>query len=116
MGETDQIIMPFAENAPHIIDLLRATQNQNEYTRKVLACSERYLTSLSNARLVKVRLSPRETEVLRLTAEGLTRDEIARRLFLSEGTVKIHLHNVYQKLEASGKISAIKLAQMHGLI
>jgi LuxR family maltose regulon positive regulatory protein len=116
MGETDQIIMPFAENAPHIIDLLKAIAGKNEYTKKVLACSERYLASLTNAQLVRVKLSSREAEVLRLTAEGLTRDEIAGRLFLSEGTVKIHLHNVYQKLEVSGKIPAIKLAQMHGLI
>ena len=116
MGQADQIIMPFAENAPHIIDMLRAIPNKNEYTRKALACSERYLETLTNARLIRVKLSPREQEVLRLTAEGLTRDEIAERLFLSEGTVKTHLHNVYQKLETSGKISAIKLAQMHGLI
>jgi LuxR family maltose regulon positive regulatory protein len=116
MGQADQIIMPFAENAPYIIDMLRAMANQNEYTKKVLACTERYLESLTNARLVRVKLSPREQDVLRLTAEGLKREEIAERLFLSEGTVKTHLHNVYQKLETNGKISAIKLAQMHGLI
>ena len=60
MGQADQIIMPFAENAPHIIDMLRAIPNKNEYMRKVLACSERYLESLTNARLIKVKLSPRE--------------------------------------------------------
>ncbi|MDA8337511.1 MAG: LuxR C-terminal-related transcriptional regulator [Peptococcaceae bacterium] len=116
MGEADQIITPLAENAPHIIDMLTPIPNKNEYLRKVLTCSERYLSSLTNDQLSRVKLSPRETEVLRLTAEGLTRDEIAGRLFLSEGTVKIHLHNIYQKLEVSGKASAIKLAHMHGLI
>ncbi len=116
MGQSDQIIMPFAENAPHIIDMLRAMANQNEYTKKVLACSERYMASLTNAQLIGVKLSPREQDVLRLTAEGLTRNEIAERLFLTEGTVQTHLHKIYQKLETSGKISAIKLAQMHGLI
>jgi LuxR family maltose regulon positive regulatory protein len=116
MGEADQIIMPFAENAPYIIELLKAVPNNNEYARKVLACSEQYLASLTGAQLIRVKLSPREQEVLRLTAEGLTRDEIARRLFLSGSTVKIHLHNVYEKLEVSGKIPAIKVARMHGLI
>jgi LuxR family maltose regulon positive regulatory protein len=88
----------------------------DEYVGRVLACSERYIDSLKNAQLSKVSLSQREAEVLALTAEGLKRDEIASRLYLSQGTVKTHLQNIYQKLDASGKMSAIKIAQMHGLI
>ena len=42
-------------------------------------------------------LSPREREVMLLVAEGLVNKEVGKRLNLSEGTVKIHLHNIYQK-------------------
>jgi DNA-binding NarL/FixJ family response regulator len=43
-------------------------------------------------------LTPREWEVATLVAKGLSNKEIARHLNASEGTVKIHLHNIYTKL------------------
>jgi LuxR family transcriptional regulator, maltose regulon positive regulatory protein len=58
----------------------------------------------------------KKNEVLSLTAAGLKREGIAECLHLSQGTVKTHLQNIYQKLEVSGKTAAIKTAQLHGLI
>jgi len=43
-------------------------------------------------------LSPREREVTLLAAKGLTNKQIGRELRVTEGTVKLHLHRVYQKL------------------
>jgi two-component system nitrate/nitrite response regulator NarL len=43
-------------------------------------------------------LTAREREVIMLVTEGLTNKGIARRLNLTEGTVKIHLHNIFAKL------------------
>ena len=48
-------------------------------------------------------LSPRELDVLRLVAEGLNNDEVARRLTLSMRTVERHLQNIYTKLEVQGR-------------
>jgi pimeloyl-ACP methyl ester carboxylesterase/DNA-binding CsgD family transcriptional regulator len=48
-------------------------------------------------------LSPRERDVMKLVAEGLSNEEIAERLFLSVRTVERHLSNVYVKLRVSGK-------------
>ena len=118
-GQADNIIMPFVENAPHIMDMLKIVANndsKNEYIKKVTFYSGQYIDSLKNSQPSKVRLSQREVEVLSLAAEGLKREEIASRLLLSQGTVKTHLQNIYQKLEVSGKTSAIKTAQLHGLI
>ena len=56
-------------------------------------------------------MSEREKEVLKLLSEGLTRDEIAAGLYVSTGTVKTHLQNIYHKLEVKGKIAAIKKAE-----
>jgi RNA polymerase sigma factor (sigma-70 family) len=49
-------------------------------------------------------LTPREFEVVRLVVEGLPNKEIAAQLHVSEGTVKVHLHNTYQKLEVQGRM------------
>lgn len=43
-------------------------------------------------------LTPRERDVTRLIVIGLSNKEIARQLGISDGTVKLHLHNIYQKL------------------
>ncbi|MGB8452817.1 MAG: LuxR C-terminal-related transcriptional regulator [Anaerocolumna sp.] len=118
-AQADNILLPFAENAPHIMDMLKTVANRdsrNEYIKKVVFYSEQYLEGLKNSHSDKVGLSERELEVLSLSAEGLKREEIAEHLLLSQGTVKTHLHNIYQKLEVSGKISAIKAAQMNGWI
>lgn len=61
-------------------------------------------------------LSPRELDVLRLAAEGLTNPQIAARLFLGEATVKTHLLHVYEKLEASGRTRAVTRAMELGLL
>lgn len=118
-GQADGIIMPFVENAPRILDILKVVENMdsnNEYIKKIVQYSEQYIQSLKSNQQDKVKLSQREVEVLSLAAEGLKRDEIASCLNLSQGTVKTHLQNIYQKLDASGKTSAIKTAQKHGLI
>jgi two-component system nitrate/nitrite response regulator NarL len=48
-------------------------------------------------------LTTRERQIVLVLAEGLTNKEIARRLRLTEGTVKVHLHNIYQKLGISNR-------------
>ena len=55
-------------------------------------------------------LTPREQEVLRLAASGITVDEIAGRLFLSPNTVKTHLTHVYAKLGSRGRSDAVRAA------
>lgn len=60
-------------------------------------------------------LSDREREVLGLLAEGLSNAAIAKRLFLSEGTVRNYLTLVYQKLGVSDRTQAAVVAVRHGL-
>lgn len=98
MAQADDIIMPFVENAPCILDMLKIAANndsENEHINKVVLLSEQNMEVLKNTQPSKVGLSPRELEVLSLVAEGLRRDEVADRLFLSEGTVKTHIKNIY---------------------
>ncbi|HEY0061321.1 MAG TPA: LuxR C-terminal-related transcriptional regulator [Telluria sp.] len=64
----------------------------------------------------KPALSEREKEVLMLAASGLGNRDVAARLYLSEGTIKWHLHNVYEKLAVRNRSSAISVARTMQLI
>ncbi len=61
-------------------------------------------------------LTPRETEVLRLVADGLSNREIGERLFLGESTVKTHLLRTFEKLGVNDRTRAVTLAMQRGLI
>jgi DNA-binding NarL/FixJ family response regulator len=55
-------------------------------------------------------LTTRERQIIHVLAEGLTNKEIARRLKLAEGTVKVHLHRIFQKLEVANRTALAILA------
>jgi DNA-binding NarL/FixJ family response regulator len=61
-------------------------------------------------------LTPRELEIVRMIARGLRNRTIAEQLLISEGTVKIHLHNIYEKLEVSGRGELAFHARSKGLV
>lgn len=68
----------------------------------------------NNDAIAKI-LSVREIAVAKLVAEGLPNKSIARRLFISEGTVKLHLHHIYQKLNCSGRMTLVLKMQKNGM-
>jgi ATP/maltotriose-dependent transcriptional regulator MalT len=57
-----------------------------------------------------VGLTPREEDVLQLLGQGLTNAEIAERLVISLSTVKIHVHNILRKFDASSRLEAVVIA------
>jgi len=82
------------------IETTRGARSELEYDMKVYTYS----------------LTDRETEVLELIALGLSNKEVAEKLVLSEGTVKLHLHRIYGKLHANGRVQAIRKAKQLRLI
>lgn len=77
---------------------------------------EKMLRRESGAREVAALLTTRELELIRKVATGMRNREIADKLCISEGTVKVHLHNIYEKLQVDGRMSLLKYAQEKGLV
>ncbi|MFC7760280.1 response regulator transcription factor [Catellatospora bangladeshensis] len=73
------------------------------------------LTAAVPQRRPGVPLSARETDILRLVAQGMTNREIGRRLHLSEGTVKNHLSRLLERLGLRDRTQAAVYARDHGL-
>jgi two-component system, NarL family, nitrate/nitrite response regulator NarL len=86
------------------VDIVEAALRRDEGRR---AESERFVQ----------RLTAREQQIVLLVAEGLSNKEIARRIELTEGTIKIHLHNIYEKLEIPNRtaLTALAIAYQHQL-
>ena len=64
----------------------------------------------------RIGLTPRELEVLRLVADGLSNAQVADRIGRTEGTVKVHLKNILQKLDAHDRTEAVTTALRRGFI
>jgi DNA-binding NarL/FixJ family response regulator len=61
-------------------------------------------------------LTPRETEVLRLLAQGRTNRQIGTELYISEKTASVHVSNIIAKLGANGRTEAVAIASAQGLL
>lgn len=64
----------------------------------------------------RAALTPRETEIVRMVAQGIGNREVGERLFISEGTVKTHLHTIYDKLGLKGRVQLATYARENGLL
>ena len=64
----------------------------------------------------EARLTRRESEILRLVADGKPNQGIARDLWITEQTVKYHVSNIYRKLGVANRTEASRWAQLHGLL
>lgn len=73
-------------------------------------------SSAASARQPFQSLSPRESEILNLLAQGLANKEIAWRLKISEHTVKFHITSIFNKLNASTRAEAVAIGIRQGLI
>jgi len=84
--------------------------------RSVSLALEKLLRREAGQREVAQLLTPREIEIVKQVVAGRRNIEIGKRLFISEGTVKMHLHNIYQKLGVDSRINLTRYAQGKGLV
>lgn len=119
-AEKDKIVLPFAENADYILPILYEIKNRNEideiYLEHVIEASEHYSKTIKRMKNNPSRLTKRETEVLRLLAEGLTRAQISSELCISISAVKRYIEAIYKKLNVNNKISAVLSARKSNIL
>ena len=77
---------------------------------------EKMLHREAGMRRLSTILTARETEVMRAVATGLSNQQIAEKLIVSEGTIKIHVHNIYKKLGINNRVDLTLYAQKRGLV
>lgn len=86
-----------------------------EATRRLLTCAHTTQTHRLDRATLVASLTERETEVLTCLGEGLTNGQIARRLFLTEATIKGHVSRLLEKLGCDNRTQAGLLAYEAGL-
>jgi LuxR family maltose regulon positive regulatory protein len=138
LGETLALAQPegfvriFVDEGPPMAHLLYEAATRGiapDYVRRLLAAfplarpepaveSEKTVpspTQVPRSALIEP-LSEREIEVLQLIAEGLTNQEIASRLFLSQHTIKAHTRNIYGKLDVHSRTEAVARGRALGIL
>jgi len=104
------------DSAPDVlIDCVRRVHRGEHWVDRPLLDRAMHRAASAEAREA-AGLTSRELEIVRMVAEGRRNREIATRLSISEGTVKIHLHNVYEKLGVDGRLELVLYAQERGLV
>jgi DNA-binding NarL/FixJ family response regulator len=107
------------ESSPDVlIDCVRRVHRGEQWIERdtVTRAFQQTLSRQSAEREAGETLTPREIEIVRMVAQGMRNKVIAERLSISEGTVKVHLHNVYEKLGVDGRLELVLCAQQKGLI
>jgi DNA-binding NarL/FixJ family response regulator len=106
------------ESAPRLLvqSVRQVANGEQSWNGKAIAGALRLVLQREQAvAAASSMLTPREIEVTRMIAAGLRNKEIASRLEISEGTVKFHLHSIYEKLQIDGRYALMSYARDHGL-
>lgn len=107
------------EMAPELlVQCVRTVYGGGEWLEKdsVLRALDNLLTRESDLQRLKESLTAREIDLIKLVANGHSNKQIAERCFISEGTVKVHLHNIYDKLGIKNRVELSLYARERGLM
>jgi ATP/maltotriose-dependent transcriptional regulator MalT len=125
LAEPEGYVRTFVDEGPQMATLLSEVLGAKQrgrpewpprvpahYLRKILAALERDAAGATpSAASLSELLSARELEVLRLIATGKSNRRIATELFVSGGTIKTHINNLYRKLDAHSRTQALARAR-----
>jgi two-component system, NarL family, nitrate/nitrite response regulator NarL len=106
------------ESAPRLLvqSVRQVSNGEQSWNGKAIAGALRLVLQREQAvAAASSTLTPRELEVTRMVAMGLRNKEIAARLEITEGTVKFHLHSIYEKLQIDGRYGLMSYARDHGI-
>jgi two-component system nitrate/nitrite response regulator NarL len=99
-----------------LVQCVRAVHAGRQWIEKSVATRavERLLKRDAAIGAMAEVLTPREVEIARMITSGLSSKVVAKELAISEGTAKLHLHHVYEKLNLDGRVALIRYMQSQG--
>ncbi len=114
LNATTLVPPPQLRDQCRLVHLVREVALPPELERLIVERLQGWSLATENDVGVLGRLTPRETEVLRLLSEGLDGAAIANTLFLSQATVRNHIQHILKKLEVHSRTEAVSLALRQG--
>lgn len=123
-NDDQDMVLEAVRAGAHGYILKSATRNDLIGAIRRVAAGDRYYDSLVVKAFLRGDqrqrdadlLTSRELEILKMAADGLTNRQISERIFVSVGTVKAHLDNIYRKLEVADRAHAVAVALRRGLL
>jgi two-component system, NarL family, nitrate/nitrite response regulator NarL len=97
-------VVPKDADSQRLLQTLRQVASGQKVLQQPGGDAEKAITALTD----------RERQIMRLVSEGLSNKEIGRRLNVTDGTVKVHLHNLFQKLVVGNRTALAALYLEHG--
>lgn len=124
IGSAEGYVRSFIDEGPNLFALIaRWVKHRSLANRPAAALADRLLAlradrgdaDAGTGTSVEVTFNKRERQILGLLNEGLSNAELARRCFISEGTVKWYLHNLYEKLGVGNRTALLRAVRTHGV-
>ena len=103
----------FVSKTSTLDDILAAIQSA---ARSPLSFTSKGLVRAVNSKVYKSTLTSRELEIVAKLPSGLSGEELAKDLFITESTLKTHLSSIYRKLQVRNRTGAVSEAKRRGLI
>jgi DNA-binding NarL/FixJ family response regulator len=103
----------FVSKTSTLDDILAAIQSA---ARSPLSFTSKGLVRAVNSKVYKSALTSRELEIIAKLPSGLSGEELAKDLFITESTLKTHLGSIYRKLQVRNRTGAVSEAKRRGLI
>jgi ATP/maltotriose-dependent transcriptional regulator MalT len=122
IGSAEGYVRTFLDEGKSLRDLIQRLLDRRDVTsRPALALAEQ-LVALAQPRVdaalpadKTLSFNKRERQILALLDEGLSNAQLAKRCFISEGTVKWYLHNLYEKLGVGNRTALLRAARERGV-
>lgn len=101
---------------PNVIVTELAKLAEDKHYVAVSNAVTREMMLLTQQQKPQIDLTPKQVELLRQVADGMTNKEIAQRMFVTDRTVKLYLTEIYETLDVSNRAQAIAVASREGII
>jgi len=114
LAESENFVRIFFEEGSQVREIIRAAAARQDGSRYAAVLDQ--ILAKDQPSDLTGPLSEREMEILALIAEGLSNREIGEKLYITTGTVKVHISHIFQKLGVSNRTQAVSWSREFGIL